>query len=159
VGFLWFVERVLDEHATGALGRLRRSSFVRHLQILGCLAILILVVFVRASRGDVEPEPVASAVDDTTEPITGDPVVPIPGSEQPMRDPFASHEIGAGAGWTLDDLNPDEQDVALRGVDSNPQAVQDAYAGAARDLADRARAEHPAAELGILKLGEIGVVP
>ena len=84
--------------------------------------------------------------------------MPIPGSEQPMRDPFVPYEIG-GVGWTLDDLTPDEQDVALRGVAANPQAVQDAYAGAARDLADRARAEHPAAELGIAKLGEIGVVP
>lgn len=132
---------------------------MRHLQILGCLAILILVVFVRASRGDGEPEPLEPAVDDTTEPITGDPVVPIPGSERPMRDPFVPHESGAGVGWTLDDLTPDEQDVALRGVVANPQTVQDAYAGAARDLADRARAEHPAAELGIAKLGEIGVVP
>ncbi len=132
---------------------------MRHLQILGCVAILIIVVFARASRGDGETEPIEAVVDDTTEPITGDPVMPNRGSEQPMRDPFAPYEIGAEAGWKLDDLTPDEQDVALRGVATNPQAVQDAYAGAARDLAERARAEHPANELGIAKLGEIGVVP
>ena len=132
---------------------------MRHLQILGCLAILLIVVFARASRGDGEPDSLEPAFDDTTEPITGDPGMPIPGSEQPMRDPFTPYEIGKGAGWTLDDLTPDEQDVALRGVAVNPQAVQDAYADAARDLAERARAEHPAAELGISKLGEIGVVP
>ena len=134
---------------------------MRHFQILGCLAILIIIVFARSTRGDGEPEPqpLGPAVDETTEPITGDPVMPNPGSEQPMRDPFTPYEIGAGAGWTLDDLTPDEQDVALRGVAANSQGVQDAYAGAARDLADRARAEHPAAELGISKLGELGVVP
>ncbi len=132
---------------------------MRHFQILGCLAILIVIVFARSTRGDGEPEPQPPAIDETTEPITGDPVMPNPGSEQPMRDPFTPYEIGAGGGWGLDDLTPDEQDVVLRGVTANPQAVQDAYAGAARDLADRARAEHPAAALGISKLGELGVVP
>lgn len=136
-----------------------KDLVLRHLQVLGCVAILLIVVFVRASRGDAEPEAIEAPVDDTTEPITGEPVMPNPGSEQPMRDPFSPYDIGQGAAWTLDDLTPDEQDVALRGVTTNSQAVQDAYSDAARDLAARAKAAHPAAELGISNLEAIGVVP
>jgi hypothetical protein len=118
----------------------------------------VLALFISNSRGDVEP--IDEPVDDTTEPITGEPVTPNPGSEQPMRDPFTPYDIGgAAAAWSLEDLTAEERVVVLRGIDDNQQEVQDAYAEAARDMATRARAQSAAIKLGIQQLGQIGVVP
>jgi hypothetical protein len=86
--------------------------------------------------------------------------MPNPGDEQPMRDPFTPYDIGgAAAAWRLEDLTAEERVVAQRGLDDDQQAVQDAYAEAARDMATRARAESAATKLGIQQLGQIGVVP
>ncbi len=135
---------------------------MRTIQILCCVAVAIIGL-ARASWGDGEGEAletIGDPVDDTTEPITGQPVVPNPGSEQPMRDPFTPYEIGdVKDAWRIDDLTPDEQDVALRGVDGNPQRVQDAYAAAARGLAERARGKSAAGSLQFDQLATLGVVP
>ena len=117
----------------------------------------VLALFISSSRGDVES--IDESVDDTTEPITGEPVMPNPGSEQPMRDPFTPHDIGTEAAWRLEDLTAEEQAVAVRGLDHDQSAVQDAYAAAARGIAERARAESAAIVLRIPQLAQIGVVP
>lgn len=134
---------------------------MRTIQILFGVAIAVVLAFVRASYGDgellEEPE---EPIDETTEPIIGEAVTPNPGDEQPMRDPFAPYDIGgAAAAWRLEDLTADERVVAQRGVDDNNQEMQDAYAGAAQDMAATARANSPAIALRMQQLGEIGVVP
>ncbi len=120
----------------------------------------VLALFITSSRGDVEPFDEPEPIDETTEPITGEAVMPNPGSEQPMRDPFAPYDIGgSAAAWRLQDLGAEEQAVAVRGLEDDQQEVQAAYADAARDMAMRARAESAARSLHIDHLAEIGVVP
>lgn len=134
---------------------------MRSIHILCCVAIAVVLAFVRASYGDGEiPEEPDEPIDETAEPITGEPVMPNPGSEQPMRDPFTPYDIGGpAAAWRLEDLTPDEQEVALRGVDANPQQVQSAYASAVAALAQRYASEHAADQLHINALDQLGVVP
>lgn len=117
---------------------------MRTIQILSGVAIAVILAFARASYGDDEgelPDELEEPIDDTTEPITGEAVMPNPGDEQPMRDPFTPFDIGGpAAAWRLQDLTAEEQVVALRGVDNNDQAVQDAYADAASEMAAQAKA-------------------
>lgn len=134
---------------------------MRAFQILCGVITVIVIAFARASYGDGEPidEP-EDPIDETTEPITGEAVMPNPGDETPMRDPFTPYDIGGpAAAWRLEDLKPEERVVAQRGVDQNTQEVQDAYAGAARDMAATARANSAAIAIGVQPLGQIGVVP
>ncbi len=137
---------------------------MRTLQILCCVAVAVVLAFARASRGDGDGPSAGDEPDldpdDTTEPITGEAVMPNPGDEQPMRDPFTPYDIGGeAAAWRLEDLTEAERVVALRGLDDDQQAVQDAYASAVDDMASRARAESAAKELQLQHADQIGVVP
>ena len=134
---------------------------MRAMVILSCIAIAIVVATVSTSRGDGEPtDGSGSAPDDTTEPITGSAVMPFKGSETPMKDPFAPYDIGgAEAAWKYEDLTQDEKVVADQGLNEDQAAVQDAYAIAARGLAELAKAESAAIQLGLdTALEVIGVV-
>lgn len=135
---------------------------MRVIPILCCVAAAVILAFGRASWGEPETldEPIEDPVDETEEPITGDPVMPNPGSEQPLRDPFSPYDIGgAEAAWRLEDLEPEEQEIALLGAERNPQATQDSYAEAAQELAEQARVDSAARTLQIDHLGALGVVP
>jgi hypothetical protein len=125
------------------------------------IAAIALALLIRVSRGDGDSVDGEEApIDDTTEPITGDPVMPTPGSEQPMKDPFVPYDIGGpAAAWRLEDLHPEEQVVALRGLDDEQAEVQDAWAQAAHDLATTARAERAALAIGLENSASLGVVP
>lgn len=134
---------------------------MRSIQILCCVAAAIVLAFAGASRGDgggAGDEPVPE--DEMAEPITGEAVMPNPGNEQPMRDPFTPYDIGgAAAAWRLEDLTEAEQVVARRGLDDDQAAVQAAYAKAARDGADEMDARRSAIRLRIGDAALLGVVP
>jgi hypothetical protein len=136
---------------------------MRAIQILCGVAVAIVLVFARASWGDGDggvPDEPEDPIDELTEPITGEAVMPNPGDERPMRDPFTPYDIGGPeAAWRLQDLTPEEQAVAQRGIDANDQQVQDAYAELARAAGARAQSERAARELQLQQLGELGVVP
>ena len=137
---------------------------MRTLQILCCVAVAVVLAFVRASWGDGDGPSAGDEPDldpdDTTEPITGEAVMPNPGDEQPMRDPFTPYDIGGeAAAWRLEDLTPEEQVVAARGLDEDQSAIQEAYAEVARDMAEQARDAAVTSELGVAQLAGLGVVP
>ena len=137
---------------------------MRTLLFLSSVAMSIVLTFARATWGDgVGPSAGDEHdldPDDTTEPITGEAVMPNPGDEQPMRDPFTPYDIGGeAAAWRLEDLTPEEQVVAARGLDEDQSAIQEAYAEVARDMAEQARDAAVTSELGVAQLAGLGVVP
>lgn len=134
---------------------------MRTIQILCGVAAVIVLAFANAwGEGDDDPDEIDQPIDETAEPITGEAVMPNPGDETPMRDPFTPYDIGGeAAAWRLEDLEPEERVVALRGVDANDQGVQDAYAELARASAAQAQIEVAARRLQLQDPEEIGVVP
>lgn len=137
---------------------------MRAMMVLCCVAVAIVIATVSTSRGDGESTDVSSTAptDDTTEPITGTAVMPLPGSdEQPIKDPFAPYEIGGqAAAWRKEDLTAAEQAVVDRGLADDQAAVHDAWAEAARGRSAQAKAGAAAALLGVDgPFGELGVVP
>jgi hypothetical protein len=119
----------------------------------------IVLATVSISRGD-ETQAEFPAPSDSTEPITGLPLLPLKGFEQPGRDPFAPYDVGdPNATWEYEDLTADERAVADRGLDEDQTAVQDGYASAAKELGIRAKAESAAIQLGVdMPLEAIGVI-
>ena len=87
--------------------------------------------------------------------------MPLEGYETPPRDPFKPYDIGgAEAAWRYEDLTADERAVADQGLDEDQSKVQDAYAGAAKAMAARAKADSAAIQLGAdPNLDQLGVVP
>jgi hypothetical protein len=118
-----------------------------------CAVVIAATFAMSASRGEGE-EPELDEPDEV-EPITGNPVMPLKGSETPMKDPFTPYDTGPGA-WRFDDLTAAEKVVAARGLDEDQSQIQDRYADAARDRAERAKIEAAEAKLGIHNLGSIG---
>jgi hypothetical protein len=103
----------------------------------------VLALFISSSRGDVEP------IDESSdeEPIIGDPIVPLPGSEEVPVDP--SREPDPETVWRYEILTAAEKAVMDRGLADDQGAVQAAYAAASADLADQAKAERAAILMGI----------
>jgi hypothetical protein len=135
---------------------------MRAMLLFLCVAVALVIATISKSRGEGgATDSSAIAEDDTTEPITGKPVMPFKGSETPMKDPFSPYGIGGSeAAWKYEDLTRDEKAVADRGLNEDQAAVQDAYAAAAKGLAARAKSESAAIQLGIdMQLENIGVVP
>lgn len=93
--------------------------------------------------------------------ITGQPSVPKPGDERPMRDPFAPYDLGdPSTAWPPQDLTAEERAVVDRGRDVGTfSATHDAFGSAGAELAMKAAAAAAARHLGIDDLGAIGVVP
>jgi len=93
--------------------------------------------------------------------LTGQPSVPNPGDERPMKDPFTPYGIGdPSASWTYAELTAEEKAVADVGRDVRTfPAVHDAYGSAGAQLAVKAAAAAAAQQLGVDNLGTIGVVP
>lgn len=120
---------------------------------LCCVAIAVVVASVSTSRGDGDTENGSPA---------DAPVMPFKGAKTPMKDPFAPYGTGEesepGSTWKYEDLSADEKAIADRGLDEDQTAVQDAYAAAARGMAQRAKAEGAAVMLGIdVPLEDIGL--
>ncbi|MBA2538141.1 MAG: hypothetical protein H0V17_00775 [Deltaproteobacteria bacterium] len=133
---------------------------MRAIMVLCCIAVAIVIATMSTSRGDGDSPPGESA-EDTSEPITGAPVMPFKGSEETTRDPFAPYGIGGPeAAWRYEDLTAAERAVADRGRADDQAAVQAAYAEVSKAIAVRAKAEAAALQLGFdSPLGETGVVP
>jgi hypothetical protein len=144
---------------------------VSWLRIWGFVGALLVTA---TSWSDTSPTPTlpptTSAV---TEPITGTPAQSIPGNEVPPKDPFSPYGTGPGIPlpngpqtmpskpfWSNSDLNAAEQAVAQRGVDTSAWApTHNAFASAARELAQVAAANAAANDLGVESLASTGVVP
>src|SRR5262245_41480474 len=107
------VSRFLDANATRLSGK--GIPMLNAVLFLCAVAIAVSFATLTPSLGDDE-HPLDDT--DTSEPITGDPVMPLPGSETPMKDPFAPYDTGGGD-WTFEHLTAAEKVVAARGLNED----------------------------------------
>lgn len=123
----------------------------------GVAMIAVLVVAAATSRSESEP-----AADDTDAPgmATSEPATEPLGSE-PRKEPFAPHESGPPEGVIrYDQLGPEDKAVAdrLASQDAERQQVLDVYARGANEQFEQGVAMMAQQRLGLLELGELGVV-
>lgn len=126
--------------------------------ISGLLVCAVAGLLSSSKSQPLSPEPPGGTLDDG---VTGQPSMPVPGDERPMKDPFTPYGTGApSAAWAYEQLTPAEKVVADRGraLGAWP-ATHDAYGSAGAGLATKAAAESAALQLGVDHLGTIGVVP
>lgn len=131
---------------------------MRAFQILCGVIAVIVIAFARASYGDDASE---ADIDDGTEPITGEPITPQPGSESRPKDPFALYDNGdPDSIWPYASLTAEEKRIVDRGkLDTQPE-VNAAFAAISADIAVQAKAHAAEIQLGLqTSPGEIGVVP
>jgi len=136
---------------------------MRKLMVLCCL--LFAVVFAGAAAQPENALDFTESTDDPplpeSEPITGTPLDPAPGSETPQKDPFKPYDIGDPASAIpYEALNAEEKAVVDRGRDiSGWQQIHDVYGKAVAERAVQARAEAAVHQLGVDELATQGVVP
>jgi hypothetical protein len=125
------------------------------------IAVALAIVWATAtSRSDTSADDSEPAGIAEPEPITGSSSTPLPGSERPMKDPFTPYDPGPPeAHWSYDSLNSAEKQVVDRGRTEDYSAINSAYAGAAKHLSDKAKADAAATQLGTDNLDSTGVVP
>lgn len=106
-------------------------------------------------------QPSAPEAPGTIPDVTGQPSVPEPGDERPMKNPFTPYDIGdPSAAWTYEHLTAAEKAVADGGRNVDAwSGTHDAYGSAGAALAAKAAAQAAALQLGVDDLQAIGVVP
>jgi hypothetical protein len=128
------------------------------------LVLIVLATALLMSAPRSQPSPPAPPLDNAgalPEPTTETPVMPAPGSESIVKNPFSPYDIGPPeAAWSYDQLTPPEKTIADRGRDvTGWQTTHDAYRAAVLQLSARAQAAAAAQQLGVANVETIGVVP
>jgi len=128
--------------------------------ILALLCVVGGVLFgARAFGEGEEPQQLPhEAIDTGLEPPP--PTAEIPSHVGSAHVPGTNYDPGPeSALWRYNDLSSDEKAYVDRNKTANAQGVQDSYATAARDLAQRAAAEAAEHQLGLEESGSTGVIP
>jgi hypothetical protein len=135
------------------------------------VTLVLIVGHSRISRGDTTTSsattdtlasaPTGTGLPATTEQITDTPAVSAPGWESPARDPFSPYDIGPGTHWSYNDLTAAERARIDAGrAATGWDKINNAYASASAQLAQRAGAQSAANQLGVTdNLSTLGVVP
>ena len=121
---------------------------------LTCSVLLV----VAPSRSDVASAD-GALTQGAADPALDGPIAPLPPNATRPRDPFTPWDTGPAV-WTYEDLTVAEQDVADAaegGTDWNK--TNNAFAAAAAEQGQKARAVAEAHQLGIDDLAGTGVVP
>jgi hypothetical protein len=113
-----------------------------------------------AAHSNPPPALPPSSIDSDAEPIVGEPIMPLAGSETPPRDHFKPFDPGPeSALWKYEDLTPAEKKVADRGRDTTGwRGIHDAYRAAVLERVPRIRAQAAASKIGAHDLETLGVV-
>ena len=142
-------------------------------KLVSTVLFMVAAIFVgAATQTPVEADDVSTNIladdiptESIPEPITGDPVQPLPGSETKQKIPSEPYDIGAPEhAWKLEQLSPAERAAVERGraygAARAASGMNAALTLAAKEQSKRARAEAAQHQLGVTAgLGEIGVVP
>jgi hypothetical protein len=124
--------------------------------IVGLALVLCVITLVSISSSAQSASPTGVE----SEPITGDPVMPNPGSETPQHNPFTQFDTGPDP-WSYDQLETDELRAQVdRGRDVTGWSdVHSAYSAATDEAAADAQAQVAQHKLGLEGLDTTGVVP
>jgi hypothetical protein len=139
-------------------------------KLIGTALFIVAAIFAgAATQSPVSADVATSYLDDDVstesipEPITGDPVMPNPGSETKQKVPSEPYDVGPPEQvWKYDQLSPAEQEAVERGRAAGAARagkMDEALSRAAKEHSKRARAEAAEHQLGVYELGRMGVIP